>query len=661
MDREKTFYMLMQNHTSKILIIDDESPIRSLLRDYFEKQNYKVFITGSGHTAIDLFKAEKPEVVITDIRMPDLDGIQVLQEIKRLEAETPVIVITAFPSLDNAIEALEEKAFDYIIKPFHLTEIKEKVEAALKSRNVKRDNLVLREMASLHKVTQMLASTQDLDKLLTLTMDQALRLSHADYGSIYLAEEGSGHLTLVKRNSQAGSLLLEREAEREISKNAYEHKQILHILDGKTNIPLNYTPASSLQSILSVPLLANKKAIGVLNLIREKEAISEKDSHVLHVLALQGGVAIHNAQLYTSLKRQFQDLTFINEYTEPLMEQKDKSEIMNSFFNALKRNFTQQIDFASFFFITKEGWELFYWTPYEGSTAFLENLQKEILQDLKTKCEVPPLQKKGKWMRHPLSDPTLDDRELNSLEFHFHTPLWVQERCSGSILVAAEKGKELSASTQNLISSLVSQTCIALVNAGLYDEMKENYLRTIQALAIAVDAKDSSTGGHSGLVSQYAGMIAKAMKMDENEVSNLVNAGLLHDVGKIGIPGHILNKPGLLTSDEFNNVMTTHSAMGANIIREVPFLQELYLPILHHHERYDGEGYPEGIKGEKIPLGARILAVADAYAAMTHDRPYRKELSLQEACRQLQEGRGSQFDPHIVDIFLELIQEKKIN
>ncbi len=128
---------------------------------------------------------------------------------------------------------------------------------------------------------------------------------------------------------------------------------------------------------------------------------------------------------------------------------------------------------------------------------------------------------------------------------------------------------------------------------------------------------------------------------------------------KSEFPGYILNKHGSLTYEEFNGIMKTHSSLGANIVKDVPFLQDLYRLILYHHENFDGSGYPEGLKGEMIPLGARIIRVADAFEAMTSNRPYRNSLGKKEAVKRLKEGSFGEFDPDVVDAFLRVAKKKK--
>jgi len=158
---------------------------------------------------------------------------------------------------------------------------------------------------------------------------------------------------------------------------------------------------------------------------------------------------------------------------------------------------------------------------------------------------------------------------------------------------------------------------------------------------------------------EIAEELALEMKeFDAHRVAVIRDAALLHDIGKIGIPGNILNKTGALTFDEFDLVVKKHSAMGANIVKEVPFLNELYKLILHHHEHFDGSGYPSGLKGDAIPLEARLLHVADAFDAMTSDRPYRSSLGNKEAIRRIVADSGKHFDPAIVSVFLKVVERK---
>ena len=190
----------------------------------------------------------------------------------------------------------------------------------------------------------------------------------------------------------------------------------------------------------------------------------------------------------------------------------------------------------------------------------------------------------------------------------------------------------------------------------LHRFLKDESLATIQALAAAVDAKDPYTQGHSQRVARYAVALAERAGMTDDEVALVHMTGTLHDVGKIGVPDAILKKPGRL-DDEERQIMETHPALGEVIVRKAPKLVAALPGVRHHHERWDGGGYPDGLAGERIPRLARILALADTFDAMTSDRPYRKGLSWETAMSEVARGSGTQFDPDLVPPFLSLMRE----
>ena len=182
--------------------------------------------------------------------------------------------------------------------------------------------------------------------------------------------------------------------------------------------------------------------------------------------------------------------------------------------------------------------------------------------------------------------------------------------------------------------------------------------QTTAALAEAIDAKDKYTNGHSRRVAEYSAMIAKAAGKDEEECREIYLAALLHDVGKIGVPGSIISKEGKLTDEEFEKIKM-HPVIGESILSKIEISPSLSIGAHYHHERYDGKGYPEGLKGEEIPEIARIIAVADAYDAMTSKRSYRDSLSQEVVRGQIEKGTGTQFDPKFAKIMLKFIDEDK--
>jgi putative nucleotidyltransferase with HDIG domain len=188
-------------------------------------------------------------------------------------------------------------------------------------------------------------------------------------------------------------------------------------------------------------------------------------------------------------------------------------------------------------------------------------------------------------------------------------------------------------------------------------ELKATFLRTIEALALAIDAKDQVTHGHIRRVQRYTMALAEALGVtEENQLDALRAAALLHDTGKLAVPEYILNKPGPLTSSEFER-MKVHADVGADILKSIDFPYPVEPIVRHHHEAWNGTGYPAGLKAQEIPLGARILSVVDCYDALTSDRPYRPRMSRQQAEQELKDRRGRVYDPWVVDNFLKILDK----
>jgi putative two-component system response regulator len=227
---------------------------------------------------------------------------------------------------------------------------------------------------------------------------------------------------------------------------------------------------------------------------------------------------------------------------------------------------------------------------------------------------------------------------------------------ASSVLDVVEKGLERRSSSIDIFSKLEE---LRLLNRTLDGKVKQasrnirtHYEETVCSLVAAIDAKDSYTKGHQERVSEFAVLLGKELKATPEELRLIEQASLLHDIGKIGVPEQILCKKGPLSEEEFE-VVRQHPLIGAKIISPVQFLKKVVPLVLHHHECFDGGGYPHGLKGEQIPKGARILSVADAVDAMLSQRPYAPGRSIPEVKVQLKQGAGSQFDPLLVEVILE--------
>jgi HD-GYP domain-containing protein (c-di-GMP phosphodiesterase class II) len=208
-----------------------------------------------------------------------------------------------------------------------------------------------------------------------------------------------------------------------------------------------------------------------------------------------------------------------------------------------------------------------------------------------------------------------------------------------------------------LLAGLAHQAKLAITNASSYESLEATFVSTVEALANALEANDEYTSSHTRWITDTALKVGARLGFDSLALKQLELGALFHDIGKIGIPASILLKPGPLTAEE-RTIMQQHPELGEKILAPIERLAEVRSIVRSCHEHYDGRGYPDGASGERIPLESRIILVCDAFHAMTTDRPYRKHLSVEEACRRLRDAAGSQFDPSVVEAFMGLPGER---
>jgi HD-GYP domain-containing protein (c-di-GMP phosphodiesterase class II) len=203
------------------------------------------------------------------------------------------------------------------------------------------------------------------------------------------------------------------------------------------------------------------------------------------------------------------------------------------------------------------------------------------------------------------------------------------------------------------MAGLAHQAKLAITNADTYENLEATFVSTVSALANALEANDEYTSSHTRWITDTALKVGTTLGFDSKSLKQLELGALFHDIGKIGIPTSILLKPGPLTPEE-RRIMQQHPELGEKILAPIDRLAEVRSIVRSCHEHYDGRGYPDGLSGDEIPLESRIILICDAFHAMTTDRPYRKRLSVEEACRRLREAVGTQFDPTVVEVFLAL-------
>jgi putative nucleotidyltransferase with HDIG domain len=478
----------------KILVIDDEELILDIAREILTNNGYDVIITSDGHEGIKMLSKEKFALLLTDIRMPDISGLEVIKHVREHNREIPIIIITGHGTLDVAIKALKLGAQGFLLKPFTTTELRTAVMEALEKTRLLSDNIRMRALMPLFEVSKEIISETDTKKLLTLIVEIAVRETRADRASLFLTDETTGKIVMEEDYGFSPTSITdlgEKHLEKLFAMLMKENRPVLLVPGLPMPEGFEEIPGTKEYSGIYMPLTVRGKGIGILSLSRA------------------------------------------------------------------------------------------------GS-------------------------------EHPFSLPDLE-----------------------------------------LVSVLGGQAAAAIENARLYEKLEQSYMSTIVTLSGIAEAKDFYTDKHMKDIAEYSVDIARRLGLSEADVENIRMAALLHDLGKVTVPDDILKKPGRLSEEEME-IIRKHPAHGAKMIESIEPMKDAREIIRHHHEYYDGSGYPDGLRGLDIPLGARIIGVADAFDAMTTNRPYRKALPMDKVLKELKNFSGIQFDPDIVEILILILREKGI-
>lgn len=488
---------------ARILVVDDERVIREILAEFLTLEGFSVNTVEDGEKALTELRLHPYDLLITDLKMPRLSGLQLLEKIESERLGVLTVLMTGFGTVETAIEAMKKGAYDYLLKPFKVEEVIHVVERALYRQRLQAENIRLREALTIYKVSEAIALSHDIEKILDVVLRSAIDEVKADIATLHLRDPRSGH---------------------------YEERIKLVAADAN--------PAS-------VP----SPAFGVL---------TEQFTRGVPILA-HGGKA---SPFFTEQSLPAELSSFV---AVPLQVRGDMVGVMN----------------------------VFSFTP----------------------------------------------------------------------------GKKFDEGHRKMLAVLASRAASAIDNARLYDDLKdtnaslvrantsleEMFQQTVAGFAQALEESDMYTRGHSERVAVYSEVLARGLTMPDAEIRRIVQAGVMHDVGKIGVRYDMLNKPGKLTPEEVA-VFRQHPEKGKRILEPVPCLHGLIDGCWCHHEWYDGGGYPRGLSGQNIPIVGRIVAIADAYDAMTSDRAYRRALQHEVAVGEIERCAGTQFDPELSDAFVKLIE-----
>jgi len=516
----------------RVAIADDEVKICELLESVLADEGYQVDTYSYSLECLSAIKSGRYDVLITDLKMPVMNGLDLASRARKIDPELVVLVITGYASVESAVTALRSGFDDYIMKPLDIDNLKSVVEQALERKELLRHNDQL--------VTQLKGANRNLIEAKQKLSDQISRAQD----------------NLTQTNTSL--------------------KQRVHELSILNDISKVVSSVLNLEKLLDVYIDLVRSRIGICNC---SIFLVDAETDELVVCASEGesGRGLVGARTPIGLGI--------------------------------------------------EGW-------------VAENRIPVLIDDLANDSRF---------------------RDKGSAKYDRGSFICAPLLSKGELLGVIDlndrtDGQKFTESDLKLLITVAGQVSAAIDNARLYRLLQENSFRTVQALASTLEAKDRYTHGHSGRVTDYSVMVAKRMNLPEEDLENLRYAAQLHDVGKIGVDESILRKPTSLSDEERRHIQE-HPAIGERIIEPLDFLNDVRTIIRHHHERWDGRGYPDGIAGTEMNRLTQIMAVADAYDAMTSERPYRHARSGREAIGELKRCRGSQFAPDVIDAFCAAMTE----
>lgn len=413
----------------------------------------------------------------------------------------------------------------------------------------------------------------------------------------------------------------------------------------------------TIEDFILLPLVRRHKMLGVIGLKLTPDA-PDNICEILPILSGQASASLESAILYERMFKRLLVLSNVFILGREIVTNIDLQTLVDKFLQIARDGTDSEI--ASIFLI-RESDEVPYFSQVQagdGVASFAPDSNNgftELIQHVR-KSEKPEMitELVGNAFEKSEAGKVKDVRMRDTVCL----PLKPRDKFLGIIQVANKKGNSgYRPEDLDLLKILGSQIAFVIQNADLFHNLQRAYIDTLSALTSAIDAKDSYTRGHSERVTDLSMRLALEMGIERSEVEKIKLGGLLHDIGKIGIPEGILNKPGRLNDEEFT-IIKSHPDLGVRILGKVEFLAGVVPIIKFHHERYDGKGYPEGLAGEDIPLLARIVSVVDTYDAMTTDRPYRKAMTVDEAVKEIQHCSGTQFDPDIAAAFVRMIRRE---
>ena len=532
------------------------------------------------------------------------------------------------------------------------------------------DRLFFREKYNsglmLQRLSSQVASILDLEIITNLILDETTSILHIEKAAFLLKRVESEDYFLTAQKGMASSGTISLSKNHPVALWFSSHDQLLtwHDLSVAPHFKSLWgrerEELKSIEAELFIPLKVKGELVGIfaVGAKRSEEGFSQDDQLTLTTLANQVAVTIENARLYTAEQHRREELSTLYEMARTLVVSDDVETLLNSIAQLAIQNV--HATFSRILTIEKGD-------GFLCRAAYpIRNMEFELgvgkIEPSSIKEYYQRAIKHGKALVLDWDDPAFTENDHHDLFFDLAksvciSPLLVGDEPIGLLVLGEARSttrESFDPNKMNLVNAISDQAASALRRAILHEQLEEGFLQTVLALAKAMDARDSYTQNHSQRMALITESLCRKLGMDEEQIQAIRLAAVLHDIGKIGVADEILRKPGPLTNQEWE-LMKRHPKIGADIVAPIVKLTNIASIIIAHQEKFDGSGYPYGLKGEQIPIGARILAVVDSYVAITDERVYRKARSHAEAISELVRCSGSQFDPVIVDAFLGIV------
>ena len=652
------------NTPLRVLLVEDSEDdaqllLREIKRGGYDVEFERVETTDAMKTALS---RQMWDAIICDYSLPHFGAPQALAVLKESEHDLPFIIVSGTIGEESAVSALKAGAHDFIVKG-SMARLIPAIQRELKEAGVRHERRQReRELEAIALVSATMRSANTLDEMLPRLLDQTMELIGTESGSIWLYDAANDSMNLVRQRSGEGLItpvnpgeviprLVVRSGEAIVS---HEFRSDMRVPEySRQQVPENIGG-------VCVPLNSNENVIGALciNVPLPRE-ITQDEVRILNALAEIGGNTIQRMRLHEQTVKQLQRLDALRAIDLVISSTRDLQVTLNLVLDQIIKQL--RVDAASILltrpasgrleFVAGEG---FYSRNIESSdTRIGEGYAGQAVLERRT-VRVPDLRNEHeRFMRRGL----LADEEFVS---YFGVPLIGKGEVKGVLEIFHRSELNPDQEWLSFLETLGGQTAIAIENASLFQDLQRSnfelamaYDATIEGWSHALDLRDKDTEGHTLRVTEMAIKIARAMGVEEDQLIHMRRGGLLHDIGKMAVPDNILLKPEPLTEEEWE-IMRQHPQLAYDWLVAIPFLKYALEIPYSHHEKWNGTGYPHGLRGELIPLAARIFTVADVWDALTNDRPYRKAWPPSQAIAYIREKSGTYFDPKVVEVFLEL-------